>query len=228
MKDIYVNRNGNQEGPYSEDEINSLLAKNELSPDDHIWREGMPEWSPVSELLNSPEPVAIEDFIPETLKPATSTLGIKEERWVIEESDGTLKVYEDYLSITPKGILSFLNKGLQGTKTIYFHSITGIQLKAASIFTVGYIQFTIPGGSESKRGILEAVTDENTFVFREDNNNKATVVKNFIEGKIKDLHSPRHTASGSLTDELLKLADLKKQGLLSDIEFEAAKKRLLG
>lgn len=38
---------------------------------------------------------------------------------------------------------------------------------------------------------------------------------------------PEKTASAGLADELKKLSDLKKDGLLSDAEFEAAKKKLL-
>ncbi len=43
-----------------------------------------------------------------------------------------LEVFEDKVTITPKGVLGFLNKGLKGTKEIPFHSIVAIQIKEAS------------------------------------------------------------------------------------------------
>jgi hypothetical protein len=243
MKDIYISRNGNQEGPYSEEEINSLIAKSELSLNDFIWCEGMTDWTVVSAVLDSPiratiqeripeslatevpipEPeIADHDFVPEKTKPA------KADHWSIEEKAGNLDVYDDRLTITPKGVLSFLNRGLQGTKTIYFHSITGIQLKMASDFTAGYLQFTIPGGNESRKGLLAAISDENTFLFREPNNHQAEAVKDYIETRMKEIRAPKPATSSGLSDELSRLADLKKQGMLSDEEFQAAKKRLIG
>jgi len=43
--------------------------------------------------------------------------------------DTDLEVFEDKLTITPKGVLGFLNKGLKGIKTIPFTSITAVQHK---------------------------------------------------------------------------------------------------
>jgi hypothetical protein len=40
-------------------------------------------------------------------------------------------------------------------------------------------------------------------------------------------HAASQTASGSLADELTKLADLREKGVLSPDEFEAAKRRML-
>ena len=65
-----------------------------------------------------------------------------------------LVVYEDKVTITPKGVLGLMPIGLKGTKTIPFGSITGIQFKDAGTLFSGYIQFTIPGGNESKGGFL--------------------------------------------------------------------------
>ena len=76
----------------------------------------------------------------------------------------TLVVYSDKLEITPRGVLGFMAKGLKGTKTIPFFSITSIQFKQSG-FTSGYLQFTIPGGNESRNGIFDAAIDENTFMF---------------------------------------------------------------
>lgn len=143
-----------------------------------------------------------------------------------------LEVYDSKVTITPTGVLGVLTKGLKGTKTIPFFSITAIQFKTAG-FTSGYIQFTIPGGNESRGGVFDAAGDENTFMFSNtgSNNQIAEIIKNYIERKIQELRSPKQAAptiGGSIAEEIRKLAELKAQGFLSDAEFQAAKAKLLG
>lgn len=139
-----------------------------------------------------------------------------------------LMVFENKLSITPKGALGFLNKGMQGTKTIQFTSITAIQFKMASAYVSGYLQFSILGGRENTMGILGAATDENTFMFSGKETNKlAEEIKNYIEDRMHTSMSV--PASGvSQADEVAKLFEMKKKGVISEEDFVKAKKRLLG
>lgn len=139
-----------------------------------------------------------------------------------------LAVYEDKLTITPKGVLGFMSKGLKGTKTIPYSSIVAIQFKEAGAVFSGYLQFTIPGGNESRGGVFSAASDENTFMFAEKKNNEqAAAIKKYIESAVaKARLAPSQTPPASLTDELGKLAQLKAQGVLSEDEFQAAKKKL--
>ena len=141
-----------------------------------------------------------------------------------------LEVFSDKLAITVNGIMGFLTKGPAGTKTIPFRSITAIQFKKAGL-TRGILQFTIRGGRES-HGIFGAASDENGFMFASDgpnkhNNDLALEIKNYIEERVQEMHEARSSAPPNLSDELQKLAVLKSQGVLSDSEFQAAKKRLL-
>jgi hypothetical protein len=98
-----------------------------------------------------------------------------------------LEVYNDRVKITPKGVLGFLSKGLKGTKELSIFSITSVQLKEASLLVNGYIQFSIPGGNESKKGIFDAVSDENTFMFSKgvNNNHHARVIKEYVFNEVK-------------------------------------------
>jgi hypothetical protein len=139
-----------------------------------------------------------------------------------------VEVFEDKVTITPKGVLGFLNKGLKGTKEIPFHSITAIQFKEAGLMFNGYIQFTIQGGNESTKGIYKATSDENTIMFAKKDNTLVIKIKEHIDSEIRKLKVPQVNQSISLSDELQKIADLKAQGILSDDEFLAAKKRLIG
>lgn len=141
-----------------------------------------------------------------------------------------LEVFEDRVTITPKGVLGFLNKGIKGTKEIPYSSIVAVQFKEAGAVFSGYIQFTIPGGNESRGGIMAATKDENTFMFAHTKNNAlARQIKEFIDAAIHRLRTPPATpAATNLSDELQNLAKLKEQGILSADEFQAAKRRLLG
>jgi hypothetical protein len=126
--------------------------------------------------------------------------------------------------------MGFMTKGIKGTKTIPFTSVTAIQFKEAGSILSGYIQFTIPGGNESRGGVFAAASDENTFMYANKVNNElAIIIKEYIEATIRKMRAPQSTTSTiSVSDEIQKLAKLKEQGILSDDEFQTAKKKLIG
>jgi hypothetical protein len=138
-----------------------------------------------------------------------------------------LEVFDTKVTITPKGVLGFLNKGIKGTKEIPFTSITAMQLKKAGL-TSGYIQFTVPGGNESRGGVFSATKDENTFMFVQKHNDVMAEVKDYIERRRAELQAPHPTTTTTnLSDEFQKLAQLHAQGVLSADEFQAAKNQLI-
>jgi len=145
-----------------------------------------------------------------------------------------LEVFEDKLTITPRGLLGFMTKGFKGTKTIPFRSITAVQYRRAGAILSGYLQFTIPGGNESRGGVLAAASDENTFMYAGvDKNDLVEKVKDYVERRIQELRDKDLRGSGvsegvSTADELTKLAKLREQGILTEEEFIKAKQRLLG
>jgi Short C-terminal domain/Domain of unknown function (DUF4429) len=141
---------------------------------------------------------------------------------------GDLEVFEGKLTITPRGAFGFLNKGIKGTKTIPFTSITAIQYKEPGL-TNGYLQLTVPGGNESRRGVFAAASDENSFMFRASQSEVMQEVKLYIERRVEELSNRSGTSAvaASMADEVLKLAKLKDQGLLTEEEFATAKEKLL-
>jgi hypothetical protein len=141
-----------------------------------------------------------------------------------------VEVFDDKVTIMPKGVIGFLNKGLKGTKTIPFSSISAVQFKEAGVLVNGYLQFTIPGGRESRGGVFSATKDENTFMFRKKENALAIQIKEYIEAKTRELRVVQKTggqAASSIPDEIQKLADLRDRGILSEQEFQSAKTRLI-
>lgn len=138
------------------------------------------------------------------------------------------------LVITDTGIIIKRNGGLfsgypSGQKNIPYSSITAIQFKRADI-TVGFIQFTLQGGIEAKAGVFEAVTDENTITFgTEERTQEFEKAKQIIEKKMIESKSPQSAVNTSNDlEQLEKLASLKDKGIISQEEFEAKKKQILG
>ncbi len=111
-----------------------------------------------------------------------------------------IEVFEDKLTIAPKGAFG-MTKGLKGTKTIPFTSITAIQHKKAGL-TSGYLQFSLPGGNESRGGIFAAIVDENTFIYeRTTSNQLIEQIKSYIEARMGEKQaSASPAAQGGITD----------------------------
>ena len=126
---------------------------------------------------------------------------------------GELEVFEDKVVITPKGVMG----GLGGIRSIPFGSITGIDHKKAGFVLPGHIMFQ--GG-----GVL--ATHQNSFSYKKDANAVIQEIKEYIERRTKEISS--RPSSVSLADELTKLSNLRKQGILSEEEFKKAKEGLIG
>lgn len=142
--------------------------------------------------------------------------------------NGQIRVYEDRIVISRSGFLGYASQGLAGQKTIPMDSIMSVQFRAATSLVNGFIQFGILGGRESRGGVVNAVDDENSVMFRESSNNEARKVKDYIESIILN----RNKNSGgavqfSPADELRKFKELLDMGAITQEEFDTAKKKIL-
>lgn len=146
----------------------------------------------------------------------------------LKGENNLLAVYEDKLTITPQGLFGMLHKGVKGTKTIPFTSITSIELKESG-FLPGYIQFGTADASSNKGGIFAAHQDENTFMYKgRPLNEQVATIRAYIEQAIQNLKQQQiPTAGGGISEEIQKLVALRDQGILTDAEFQAAKTKLL-
>jgi hypothetical protein len=103
-----------------------------------------------------------------------------------------------------------------------------MQLKESGL-TSGFLQFTLPGSIEKRGGLIEAIHDENSFIFK-GQNKRVREVLDFIQGRIA---TPQITttapppSSPSVADEIAKLAKLRAEGALTEAEFDLLKSRLL-
>ncbi len=61
--DIFISRNGQNQGPYTLDEFRDRLEDERIDPKEHAWHEGLEDWIPAEELLkkeSGPEPVPLK------------------------------------------------------------------------------------------------------------------------------------------------------------------------
>ena len=142
--------------------------------------------------------------------------------------NGQVEIVGDRVRISRKGALGFMTQGFKGEKEIAITDVSSIQFKTAGWATRGYIQFAFTGGTENKRGLLSAASDENTVMFNKKQQPEFENVKQEIETLRSSLRSGAGaTAAPSAADELKKFADLKDQGIITESEFEAKKADLL-
>ena|GEM_PF-506268 len=144
----------------------------------------------------------------------------------VQGRNGQLELLPDRLRISRDGFKAFILQGLKGDKEIFYSEISSVQFKQPG-WTVGYIQFTFLGGLETKKGVFNASSDENTVTFSHDQARAFEIFKAELDRFIANAKRPSTSSIGSLL-ELEKLAELKDKGILTEEEFAQKKKEILG
>ncbi|NLN75802.1 MAG: hypothetical protein GX139_05790 [Armatimonadetes bacterium] len=143
--------------------------------------------------------------------------------------NGQIELYEDYLILKRKGVISFIAHGFKGEKEIYLDQISAVQLKQCGTLTSGYLQIVFKGSQESKSALFDAVSDENTVIFGPDRESEFLHLKMLLDKQRRQSRlGPPASASTSVADEIDKLDSLRRRGIITDREFEAKKRELLG
>ena len=143
-----------------------------------------------------------------------------------------LFVYEDKIVIKGKKY----NKSV-GEKTIPMSSIAAVQIIPSKLLLYGYITFNVVGEVASSRGGLgasfNARDSENTVIAKSRADDKIfKEIKDYIEA-IKEKTSNNQGATiiqqaASPAEELKKFKELLDAGIITQEEFDAKKKQLLG
>ena len=123
----------------------------------------------------------------------------------------------------------------QREKTLPIRNISSIEVKKPGSITSGFIQFSIAGGVSRDSsykftgGAFDAAQDENSILFiGAPNYEIALQIKTHIEFASETAASTSQTTAFSAADEILKLKSLLDAGILTQDEFDAKKKQLLG
>lgn len=150
--------------------------------------------------------------------------------YTLKGTNGQLYVYENKIEIARKGLLALAQQGLKGTKSIPISQIKSVQVKPCKL-SMGFIQFGIGGGLENRGALKDAHTDENTITFSSPKINALVQeIKNYIENAITNQTAVSNSINTSIStaDEIKRFKELLDMGAITQEEFDAKKKQLLG
>ncbi len=150
----------------------------------------------------------------------------------------SLLVYDNKCVMNTKATLRSVIAGnfTDGEKTIYFTDLTGIQFKRGSAVLLGYLQFeTASTQANRRRGNWGAnYGSENSFTFEATLNELMEEVSNYVKTRLDEYKEGKANAqvapaqAPSSADELIKYKQLLDAGAITQEEFDAKKKSLLG
>ena len=149
--------------------------------------------------------------------------------------DGHLVLLENGVRIKRSDPMVFLDKGIRGDKEIPFRHIESVRLKKAGSFSTGHIRLFLL----DEKGVADLESgnnqDEYRILFKSAQQSTFEEIKRAIEEKVTVAKTtspdpPRQVAPQSISyiDELEKLASLKDRGIISEEEFTAKKRQILG
>lgn len=142
-----------------------------------------------------------------------------------------MKVYDDKCVIgTTPGLGSLITGNVSdGEKTIYYVDCVGVQFKRSNL-QIGYLQ--LETASSSMNNKANNFFNENSFTYDESVISNTTMyqVSEYVKSKVEEAKNKKNapTVAVSIADELLKFKQLLDMGALTQDEFDAMKKQLLG
>lgn len=116
-------------------------------------------------------------------------------------------------------------------KTIYLSNITAVQLRKPTTFKYGYIQFTIPGGGENAVVDKLYINDNCVTFTNHTTTENAEEIVEYLNRRIQELQNTTQNSNSyqiSSADEIKKYKELLDNGIITQEEFEAKKRQLLG
>ena len=140
--------------------------------------------------------------------------------------NGQISIIGNKFRISRKRFLAFMSQGMKGDKEILISQISSVQFKKAGVLTNGYIQVSFMGGTEAQRGLSQASGDENTVIFSARQQSAFERIKEHIDSFRDAPHEPSRSSTD--IDDLERLAALKDRGIITESEFEAKKRQILG
>lgn len=148
----------------------------------------------------------------------------------IKGHNGTLVVNEKNIVIKRGGLTAFITKGASSDKEVPIKNISAIEFIKPGLLTNGKFQISVPGENAFLNKRQAGGFDENTIIFKKSQTDDFLKAKNLINELREKAETVSHTVVNQLSsaDELKKYAELKEQGIISEDDFNAKKKELLG
>ena len=158
------------------------------------------------------------------------SVGGNQPKFYLKGFKGELKVYENRVEINKTGS-GFITGNTN--KTLPMANIMSVSVTPSTIWARGFIEFTVPGGKDSAN-IEQALRNENALpLAAAGQNDEAMKIKAYVEDQIlKQANNKSGTTivqqATSPAEELKKMKELLDMGIITQEEFDAKKKQLLG
>lgn len=144
----------------------------------------------------------------------------------------SMQVYDDKVILSVKASIgSFITGNISdGEKTIYYGDCIGVQFKKSG-FQLGYLQFETAAGIMNNKA--NNFFNENTFTWDkpQQSNEKMEEVAKYVKERVeyyKQVRTAPVAAATTPADELKKYKELLDMNVITQEEFDAKKKQLLG
>lgn len=142
------------------------------------------------------------------------------------------------VTITRKGLRNLANRGKLGATKIPYWAIASVTYRKSTMFG-GKLELNTVSGPQHNGGIggldpataFSAYGSATSIPFRNGKNKEMADLKDFIQQKVDEAHKPQPSVQANTTDpadEIAKLKKLADDGTITQAEFEAKKKQLLG
>ncbi len=165
---------------------------------------------PIEQIAQDPELLTLECHIQEERQ------NIFANKQIITQK-AFVKLEDDRIIVDKSGVFTKRDKG---SKTVLFQDVTSIDLDRGTL--TSYIILTIAG---SPGVTLQHPSNEKLFKFYDLLHYKYDTYKTNSAPQQNIVNNPQVTSD---TDELLKWHELKEKGVITEEEFEAKKKEILG
>lgn len=151
--------------------------------------------------------------------------------YVAETTFMILKVYNEWCTLTAKrnaGNLLIMDKFFNGEKKYYYSDLTSVQFREPGKVTDGYLEFEYPGSRSGKND--NSYSSENSISYGKQHTPLMKEIYTFIDGRIRECKNGQNQQAiqVSAADELKKYKELLDMGAITQEEFDAKKKQLLG
>ena len=156
----------------------------------------------------------------------------------LKGQNGILFIYNDRIEISRKTIGGFVAQGAKGNRQFYYSSINTIEYKTPTIWSNGYFKIISSGTKDIDASVgllsssMKSLKDPNTLILRaftKDVSKKCDQAYELVMKQIEAVksESDKKINSTSNLDEIKKLGELFKEGIITKDEFEQQKKKLL-
>ncbi len=173
--------------------------------------------------------IIIQKYAEKVIAKEKQTVPVKDYPHAKNTIGGEVALIDDYVIISHGAIFKVLNFFDQDANLVKIpvESITVINFKESGILD-GTLEFVYPGYFPKPNELKHNQENVITFAGKECNE-KFKAFKEIVEKRMREVkQTPASSASSSAADELAKFAKLHKEGVISDEEFMALKRKLIG